>query len=89
VTATVADATGQAVPRSKPTLTFTVDGPGEIVATDNGDPTDHKAFSSTERKAFNSLALAIVKLKPGATGPVTLKVSSEGLKPAEVVIRPR
>jgi beta-galactosidase len=89
VTATVADATGQAVPRSKPTLTFTVDGPGEIVATDNGDPTDHTAFSSTERKAFNSLALAIVKLKPGATGPVTLKVSSEGLKPAEVVIRPR
>ena len=87
VTATVADADGQAVPRSKPTLAFTLEGPGEIVATDNGDPTDHTAFKSTERKAFNALALAIVKLKPGATGAVTLRVASEGLKPAEVVIR--
>jgi beta-galactosidase len=89
VTATVADASGQAVPRSKPKLTFTLDGPGEIVATDNGDPTDHTGFKSNERKAFNALALAIVKLKPGASGPVTLRVTSEGLQPAEVVIRPR
>jgi beta-galactosidase len=89
VTATVADAAGQAVPRSKPPLSFTIDGPGEIVATDNGDPTDHTGFKSADRKAFNALALAIVKLKHGATGPVTLRVSSDGLKPAEVVIRPR
>ncbi|MEO6279830.1 beta-galactosidase GalB [Roseateles sp.] len=89
VTATVADAAGQAVPRSKRKLSFTLDGPGEIVATDNGDATDPTAFGATERKAFNALALAIVKLKPGATGPVTLRVSSDGLKPAEVVIRPR
>ncbi|MBI3347864.1 MAG: glycoside hydrolase family 2 protein [Burkholderiales bacterium] len=89
VTATVADAAGRAVPRSKPLLSFTLDGPGEIVATDNGDPTDHTAFKSTERRAFNALGLAIVKLKAGATGPVLLRVTSEGLKPAEVVIRPR
>jgi len=89
VTATVVDAAAQPVPRSKPQLSFTLDGPGEIVATDNGDPTDHTGFKSNERKAFNALALAIVKLKPGATGPVTLRVTSDGLKPAEVVIRPR
>ena len=89
VTATVVDAAAQPVPRSKPLLTFTLDGPGEIVATDNGDATDHTGFKSTERRAFNALALAIVRLKPGATGPVTLRVSSDGLKPAEVVIRQR
>jgi len=89
VTATVADAAGQAVPRSKPLLTFTLEGPGEIVATDNGDATDHTGFKSTQRKAFNALALAIVRFKPGATGPVTLRVSSDGLKPAEAVIRQR
>lgn len=88
VTATVVDAAGQPVPRSKPQLLFTLEGPGELVATDNGDATDHTAFKSTERRAFNALALAIVKLKPGATGPVTLRVASQGLKAAEVVIRP-
>ena len=88
VTVSVADAAGLMVPRSKNALVFTVSGPGEIVATDNGDPTDHTAFKSLQRKAFNGLALAIVRLKPGAKGPVTVRVTSEGLAPAEIVLRP-
>lgn len=88
VTVTVADVAGQAVPRSAPWLTFTLDGPGEIVATDNGDPTDHTPFKSSQRRAFNGLALAIVRLNHGAKAPVTLRVSSEGLTAAAVVIRP-
>ncbi|MCV2370219.1 beta-galactosidase GalB [Roseateles oligotrophus] len=89
ITATVVDQAGRAVPRSKPRLTFTIDGPGELVATDNGDPTDHTSFKSAQRHAFNALALAIVKFKPGATQPVTLKVTAEGLAPAEVLLHPR
>ncbi|HEY8932147.1 MAG TPA: DUF4982 domain-containing protein, partial [Rariglobus sp.] len=86
VTVIVADVAGLMVPRSHPKLAFTVTGPGELVATDNGDATDHTSFSSTERKAFNGLALAIVRLKPGAAGPFTVRVSSDGLAPAEVVL---
>jgi beta-galactosidase len=86
VTATVADKDGLRVPRSKSMLKFEVSGPGEIVSTDNGDPTDHTSFQSTGRAAFNGLALAIVRAKPGAVGPVTLRVSGEGLAPAEVVV---
>jgi beta-galactosidase len=88
VTATVADAMGLLVPRTKPALKFTVEGPGEIVATDNGDATDHTAFTSAERKAFNGLGLALVRLKPGASTPVKLRVSSDNLAPAEVTILP-
>ena len=88
ITVTVADSSGLLVPRSKNALTFTVTGPGELVATDNGDATDHTVFASSERKAYNALALAIVRLKLGATGPVTIRITAEGLSPAEVILRP-
>jgi beta-galactosidase len=87
VTVTVADARGDLVPRSKPTLRFRVSGPAELVATDNGDPTDHRRFSSPERRAFNGLALAIVRPHAGAGGPITLHVESDGLAPAQVALR--
>jgi len=88
ITITVADAAGLMIPRTKNALTFAVTGPGELVATDNGDATDHTAFSSSERKAYNGLALAIVRLNPGATGPVTVRITSSGLAPAEAIINP-
>ena len=84
VTATVADAAGLMVPRSHPKLTFTLTGPGEIVATDNGDPTDLTPFASPTREAFNGLALAIVRAKPGASGPITLHVTGDGLTPVAI-----
>jgi beta-galactosidase len=86
ITTTVADTEGLMVPRSKPKLKFEITGPGEIVATDNGDPTDHTSFQSTERAAFNGLALAIVRAKPGASGPIIVKVSADGLAPMETTI---
>ena len=86
VTLTVADAAGLMVPRSKNAITFDISGPGEIVATDNGDATDLVAFSSKERKAFNGLALAIVKAKRGQPGTITVTAKSEGLATATTKI---
>ncbi len=68
-------------------LTFEISGPGEIVATDNGDATDLVAFSSKERKAFNGLALAIVKAKRGQAGTITMTAKSEGLTAASTKIQ--
>jgi beta-galactosidase len=81
VTAKVVDVNGLTVPAAKNTLKFVVtSGPGQIVATDNGDATDLNIFSKTERKAFNGLALAIVKFKQGESGDIKLTVTSDGLK---------
>lgn len=88
ITATVTDKDGLAVPQSQPALKFSISGPGEIVATGNGDATDHSSFQSPEKNAFNGLALAIVKAKPGQSGPITLSVSSEGLAPAKIILNP-
>ena len=89
VTVTVADAAGQLVPRSKPLLRFRVTGPADLVATDNGDPTDHRIFASAERNAFNGLALAIVRPHAGAGGKITLHVESDGLPPTEIPLDAR
>jgi beta-galactosidase len=86
VTLTVADKDGLAVPQSKNPIAFEISGPGEIVATDNGDATDMTVFASHDRNAFNGLALVIVKAKRGQTGPITVTAKSEGLPPATATI---
>jgi beta-galactosidase len=73
------DVKGNFIAADKREVRFTLDGPGELVATDNGDPTDFTAFPSATRKLFNGRALAIVRGVPGRAGPVTLRVSADGL----------
>jgi beta-galactosidase len=80
ITVAIADKNGLTVPRTKNLVKFEISGPGEIVATDNGDATDHTVFASHERKAFNGLALVIVRGKPGAGGPITVTASADGLQ---------
>ncbi len=89
VTVTVADKDGLVVPRSKNPIHFMISGPGEIVATDNGDATDMNIFSSPDRKAFNGLALAIVKAKRGQSGAITLTATSDGLTAGTARIEPK
>jgi beta-galactosidase len=79
VTLTVQDSNGIMVPRANNLIRLSVSGPGEIVATDNGDATDFNVFSSHDRKAFNGLALVIIKAKRGQTGPVIITAESDGL----------
>lgn len=87
VSVDIVDDKGAIVPRSKHQLTFTIEGPGEIVATDNGDANDLVSFASLERKAFNGKALAIVKANKGAKGSLRISVKAEGLQPGKVVLR--
>src|SRR5699024_6971496 len=70
LTARVLDADGVEVPAAEDLLRFTAEGPGRIVATDNGDPTDMTAFPSLERRLFHGRALAIVSGQRGADGAV-------------------
>ncbi|KAL2162563.1 hypothetical protein VTH06DRAFT_7477 [Thermothelomyces fergusii] len=87
VTVAVVDENGDTVPEADNAITFSVSGPGRIVATDNGDPADMTEFPSLTRKAFSGLALAIVRADKGASGDITVTASAEGLATAEVVIR--
>lgn len=86
LTCIVVDEKGREVPDAKPVLEFSLSGPGGVVATDNGDPTDHTAFKSVRRRAFNGRALAIIRFKQGATEPLRLEVSSASLPSAQLDI---
>jgi len=86
VTLSVQDAAGLMVPKSMQQIHFSITGPGEIVATDNGDATDQVIFASKDRKAFNGLALAIVKANRGGNGPIILTAKADGLTTATVTI---
>ncbi len=77
VTVAVDDKAGLDVPTATNLIKFTVSGPGEIVATDNGDATDLSRFQSPERKAYAGLALLIVRAK--GPGTITVRAESEGL----------
>jgi len=86
VTLTVADMDERMVPRSMNLIQFEVTGPGEIVATDNGDPTDMVAFPSKNRHAFNGLALVIVRARRGQSGEILVIARSNGLEEARARI---
>lgn len=86
VTIEVKDDNNLTVPTANHLIEFTIEGPGEIVATDNGDPTNLTAFSSHKRNAFNGLALVIIKAKKGAKGSIKINAKSNGLKTASSTI---
>lgn len=87
ITVEIKDEKGRIVPESDNLIEFSIEGPGEIVATDNGDPTDLVSFPSHHRKAFNGLALAIIQTIAGEKGTITVHVKSVGLKGSEVDIK--
>ena len=84
VSVEVCDADGNTVPNAHPLLTFSLEGPGEIVATDNGDPSDMTAFPSLQRKAFNGKCLVIIRPQKGKPGTLQLTVSAKDLESATV-----
>jgi beta-galactosidase len=87
VTVNITDAEGLTVPRSKNMIRFSIAGPGEIIAVDNGDATCHEPFQATNRSAFNGKALAIVRTKPWVSGVIVVRAEADGLAPAEVKIK--
>lgn len=87
VTLKITDNNGLLVPGTNHRIKFSIEGSGEIVATDNGDPTNMESFTSHEREAFNGLALVIVRAKAGEPGVIRLRAESPGLKSTTIEIK--
>ena len=87
VTVMVTDKNGLMAPRADNRIHFDIEGPGEIVATDNGDPTSFESFQSHDRKSFNGLCLVIVRGKPGQTGTIKIVVRADGLSVGTTTIK--
>jgi beta-galactosidase len=86
ITVQIEDRNKLLVPRSNNLVNFAIEGPGKIVAVDNGDATSHEPFQANYRKAYNGMCLVIVKADKGAKGSFNVKATSKGLKEATVKI---
>jgi beta-galactosidase len=82
ITVKITDQDGLMIPRSNQLIKFSIEGPGEIVATDNGNSYDLSSFAAHQREAFNGMALVIVRARSGEQGTITVKSNSAGLKGA-------
>ena len=89
VTVTVSDRDGWTAPRANNRIHFGIEGPGEIVATDNGDPTSFELFQSHDRNAFNGLCLVIVRGKAGQPGTIKLTAKADEFKMGTATIKTR
>lgn len=76
VKATVADSAGRVVTSSSATVTFSVSGPGVIVAVDSGSPA-HESFRGNVRKAYQGIAYALIRAT--GAGAITVTASVGGL----------
>ncbi|MFL5746861.1 MAG: beta-galactosidase GalB [Niastella sp.] len=87
ITLQVTDAHGVLAPEASDLIAFSISGPGEIVATDNGDAANLAPFPSKTRNAFKGLALVIVRAKKGTPGIITITATAKGLTPAKTIIK--
>lgn len=86
ITVRVTDTEGRVVPKSDNLVDFSIEGPGEIIATDNGDATSMVSFASHKRKAFNGLLMVVVRTYPDKPGTIKVKAESNGLKGSAVEV---
>jgi beta-galactosidase len=86
ITVKVTDKNGNLVPDAKNNIQFTIEGPAEIEATDNGDPANLVSFASTGRDVYAGLVLCIIRSKKNKTGLIKVKAVSPGLQSAVIEV---
>jgi beta-galactosidase len=86
VTVRVEDKNGNLVPTADNLIHFAVTGAGDIAGVDNGNAATTEPFHADHRKAFNGLALLIVRSRNDA-GKIHVVASGDGLTSAQLDIR--
>jgi len=82
----ITDSKGRVVPVADNLVTFSIEGPGKIIGTGNGNPSSHEPDKASQRKAFNGYCMVLVQSNKQA-GEIRLKASSEKLKGDELVVK--
>ena len=81
----VVDENGYIVPDADNLIQLKIDGFGNLIGFDNGNPADHTSMKSNERKTFNGLALAVIQ-SSNTEGKINITASSPSLKGASIEI---
>lgn len=81
----IVDDKGVRVPDAGNELTFEVSGPGAVIGIENGNISSTENYVDMVHKAYQGRGLAILQ-STTVPGSITVKVTSAGLKPAELTI---
>ncbi len=82
----IKDDKGRVVPTADNLVKFSIEGPGRIIGTGNGNPTSHEPDKASQRKVFNGYCMVLIQSEKTA-GEIRLKASSEALTGNEVVLK--
>jgi beta-galactosidase len=80
ITVRIEDASGVLCPVADNLVRFSLTGPGAIAGVDNGDAATFEPFQADYRKAFNGLALLIVRSQRGQPGRIDIEARADGLQ---------
>ncbi|MFB6340839.1 sugar-binding domain-containing protein [Saccharicrinis sp. FJH62] len=86
VTAEIVDENGVSCPNSDNMLSFTVAGPGSVIAVDNADLETHIPFFESSRRVLNGSCTAIVRAEADS-GEITVNVQADGLEQGAVTLK--
>ncbi|MBS0418907.1 MAG: glycoside hydrolase family 2 protein [Proteobacteria bacterium] len=89
ITARIVDSAGHFCPLADNLVSFKVSGAGEIAAVDNGNAATVEPFHADHRRAFNGLALLIVRSKMHEAGAVHVTATGAGLAAAQIDLESR
>jgi beta-galactosidase len=81
----IKDAKGRIVPTANNLVKFSIEGPGRIIGTGNGNPSSHEPDKASQRMAFNGYCLVLVQ-SDKQVGQIKLKATSETLESSELSI---
>jgi beta-galactosidase len=73
------DAVGTLCPHADHPVTFSVEGPADLAAVDNGDPTSLESFRGNRRKLFFGQAMAILRSRTDDGDVITLRAATASL----------
>jgi beta-galactosidase len=86
ITVRVEDKDGNLCPLADNLIHFKVTGAGEIAAVDNGNAATTEAFHADHRKAFNGMALLILR-SHSDSGKIHVGATSDGLAQSQIDVR--
>jgi beta-galactosidase len=86
ITVEVTDSDGFVHPKADDTITFTLNGPGNILAVGNSNPLSEELYIGNQRKVYRGRALVVVK-SSDEPGVITLQAHADGLDGTEIIIK--
>merc|ERR1711957_212929 len=90
VTVAAVDANGTLAPQESVDVTFTLSGPGRLIAVGSGNPASPESYQQPHRRTWRGRVVAIIQPDPAQdAGLITLMASASGLPSVSAVVRTR